>query len=90
LQNVLVTSRPLDPEMTEYLREYPDLKVVESNLDPELYRQFALPGQAEVGTSPRLYLVDPDQNLMMHYPAAHDQNQVLEDIKKLMKLSQIG
>jgi hypothetical protein len=26
----------------------------------------------------------------MHYPAENDQNRVLEDIKKLLKLSQIG
>lgn len=90
LQNVLVTTRPLSAEMTEYLRAFPNLKVLESNRDPKLYRQFGLPGQDEVGTSPKLYLVDPDQNLMMHYPAEHDQNRVLEDIKKLMKLSQIG
>ena len=37
-----------------------------------------------------MYLVDPDQNLMMHYPAENDQYRVLEDIKKLLKLSQIG
>mgnify|MGYP001814415348 CR=1 FL=1 len=64
--------------------------MLESNLDPELYRQFRLPEQGEVGSSPKLYLVDPDQNLMMHYPAVIDQDRVLEDIKKLMKVSQIG
>lgn len=90
LQNVLVMARPLTPEMTEFLREYPDLKVVEGNRDPALYRQFDLPGQDQVGASPRLYLVDPDQNLMMYYPAENDQYRVLEDIKKLLKLSQIG
>ena len=90
LQNVLVTARPLDQEITEYLREFPNLKVLENNLDPELYRQFRLPEQGEAGSSPKLYLVDPDQNLMMHYPAVIDQDRVLEDIKKLLKVSQIG
>ena len=37
-----------------------------------------------------MYLVDPDDNLMMHYPPENDQNRVLEDLKRLMKLSQIG
>jgi hypothetical protein len=63
---------------------------VENYRDPALYRQFSLPDLGEVGSSPRLYLVDPDQNLMMYYPAEIDQNRVLEDIKKLLKLSQIG
>ncbi|MFT4650914.1 MAG: hypothetical protein ACI9AP_001086, partial [Flavobacteriales bacterium] len=32
----------------------------------------------------------PDQNYMMHYPAENDQHKILEDIRKLIKLSQIG
>ncbi len=90
LQNVLVSSRPLSEEMIVYLEGFPNLKVIEDNRDPELYRQFSLDGVGEVGSLPRLYLVDPEQNLMMHYPAENDQNRLLEDIKKLMKLSQIG
>ena len=43
-----------------------------------------------MGKEPRLYLVDPAQNLMMHYPAENDPDLILDDIKKLMKLSQIG
>ena len=90
LQNVLVSSRPLSEEMIVYLEGFPNLKVIEDNRDPALYRQFNLDGVGEVGSAPRLYLVDPEQNLMMHYPAENDQNRLLEDIKKLMKLSQIG
>jgi hypothetical protein len=90
LQNVLVSAQPLSEEMLIYLRDFPNLKVVQDYRDPALYRQFELPGMGEVGAVPRLYLVDPDQNLMMYYPAENDQNRVLEDIKKLLKLSQIG
>ncbi len=90
LQNVLITAQPLGEATKVYLREFPNLKVVEDNRDEALYDQFYLEGYGKVGATPRLYLVDPDQNLMMHYPAEHDQNGVLEDIKKLMKLSQIG
>ena len=90
LQNVLISAKPLSEEMDIYLREFPNLKVVENNRDPELYRQFRLQGLGEVGSTPMLYLVDPDQNLMMYYPAEIDQDRVLEDIKKLLKLSQIG
>lgn len=90
LQNVLVSGRPLSEATSVYLREFPNLKVIEDNRDPALYRQFELPGLGEVGSSPRLYLVDPAQNLMMHYPAENDHDRVLEDIKKLLKVSQIG
>lgn len=90
LQNVLISARPLSAETKIYLQEFPNLKVIEDNRDPALYEQFYLDGLGDVGSAPRLYLVDPDQNLMMHYPAQTDQNRMLEDIKKLMKLSQIG
>jgi hypothetical protein len=90
LQNVLVTAQPLSEEMQVYLTGFPNLKVVQDNRDSDLYRQFELPGEGEVGSTPKLYLVDPAQNLMMHYPAESDQNRILGDIKKLLKLSQIG
>ena len=90
LQNVLISAQPLDEKMQVYLKEFPNLKVVTDYRDPALYRQFELPGMSEVGSTPKMYLVDPDQNLMMHYPAENDQNGMLEDIKKLLKLSQIG
>jgi len=90
LQNVLITSRPLSEEQQVFLREYPNLVVIENNRDRSFYQQFSLEGYGDVGSSPKMYLVDPDQNLMMHYPPESDQNRMLEDIKKLMKLSQIG
>jgi hypothetical protein len=64
--------------------------VIENNQDERLYKQFRLPGYEQVGKSAKMYLVDPDQNLMMHYPDENQENRVLEDIRKLMKLSQIG
>ncbi|MEM7563033.1 MAG: hypothetical protein AAF353_08290 [Pseudomonadota bacterium] len=90
LQNVLVSSEPLDSEMQDILREYPDLIVIAPYLENNLFDQFQLTGQNPVGSSAKMYLVDPDRNFMMHYPAENDQNRVLEDLRKLMKLSQIG
>jgi hypothetical protein len=90
LQNVLITAQPLDEKMKIYLQKFPNLKVIVKNRDPALYEQFYLQGLDEVGSVPIIYLVDPDQNLMMYFPAENDQAQVLKDIKKLMKLSQIG
>ncbi len=90
LQNVLISAQALSDATKAYLREYPDLKVIENYREPGLYQQFYLQGYDPVGSTSKMYLVDPDQNLMMHYPAQNDQNRMLEDIKKLMKLSQIG
>ena len=90
LQNVLISAQPVSDELSKFLNEYPDLVVIENNQDERLYGQFRLQGFDQVGNAAKLYLVDPDQNLMMHYPAANDQNRILEDIRKLMKLSQIG
>jgi hypothetical protein len=90
LQNVLITARPLSETMMVYLKEFPNLKVVQDYRNADFYRQFHLEGFGEVGATPKMYLVDPDQNLMMHYSAESEQNGMLEDIKKLLKLSQIG
>lgn len=90
LQNLFVSARPLSEKTRVFLAEYPNLIVIENYREAELNNQFQLQGLERVGESERLYLVDPDQNFMMHYPADNDQNRVLEDIKKLMKLSRIG
>ncbi len=90
LQNVLISARSLDAKTGTYLQGFPNLVVIENYRDEKLYRQFRLPGLEPVGDVPRMYLVDPDQNLMMYYPVENDQHRVLEDIRKLMNLSQIG
>jgi len=90
MQNILILGGPLTDSLREFLRDYPDLAVIEGYRDPRLRAQFAIDGEAAVGDSPKIYLVDPDNNLMMHYPAKYDENRVLDDIKRLMKLSQIG
>lgn len=39
---------------------------------------------------PGIYIVDPIGNLVFHYPLADAGKPVLEDLKKLLKVSQIG
>ena len=90
LQNVLITSVPLDAAMIEFIKEYPDLLVIEDFLDESLFAQFSTGDDQRTGDDALLYLVDPDQNYLMYYPAANDEHRILEDIRKLMKLSQIG
>ena len=89
LQNVLVIAEPLNAEMSSLLADYPNLIVIE-NSSESLYSQFLASGVESIGSTPQLYLVDPDKNYMMYYPAQIDHYRVLDDIKKLLKLSQIG
>lgn len=89
LQNVLVMTGVVDSALNSFLVEYPDLVVI-ANSNQMLESQFQNPDVEQVGSTPRLYLVDPDNNYMMYYPAEIDHYRVLDDIKKLLKLSQIG
>ena len=89
LQNVLVMTGVVDSVLNLFLVEYPDLVVI-PNSNQMLESQLQNPDVEQVGLTPRLYLVDPDNNYMMYYPVEIDHYRVLDDIKKLMKLSQIG
>ena len=89
LQNVLISAQPVGDKLDVFLREYPNFIVVDNASAAALFPLFELDG-IRVGAEPKMYLVDPDKNWMMHYPAAAEHDRVLEDIKKLMKLSQIG
>ena len=90
LQNVLITSVAIDETMSEFLKEYPDLVVIEGFRNESLFGQFVTNVGERAGNDARLFLVDPDQNYMMYYPADNDEHRILEDLRKLMKLSKIG
>jgi hypothetical protein len=68
-------------------REHPGLLVVNA-AGPEaaaLVREFPAADREHT-----LYVVDPLGNLMMSYDARQDPRGLLEDLKKLLRLSQIG
>ncbi|MBW0148163.1 hypothetical protein KXD86_11655 [Marinobacter sp. CAU 1620] len=48
------------------------------------------PAGIDPEAEPRILLVDPFGNLMMHYGADNTGKQMLEDLKHLLKISQIG
>jgi hypothetical protein len=61
---------------------YPRLRLLE--LDAERYRQQpALDGA-------QLWIVDPHGNLVLRYGAGSNGKQILEDLRHLLKISQIG
>ena len=90
LRNILVLSGPIDSDLKALLEEYPDFLVIEGQSAENFANQFQLPEIDQVGAKAHSYLVDPDRNLMMFYEPVYDEYRVLEDIKKLMKVSQIG
>ena len=68
-------------------REHPGLKVLDAT-DPAaaaLVREFPDQGRANC-----VYIVDPLGNLMMSYDARQNPHGLLEDLKKLLRLSHIG
>lgn len=48
------------------------------------------PAGVDPEAEPRILLVDPFGNMMMHYGADNTGKQMLEDLKHLLKISQIG
>jgi hypothetical protein len=47
-------------------------------------------GASSGGQAPRVYLIDPLGNLMMSYAAEAKPKGMLEDMKRLLRLSSIG
>jgi hypothetical protein len=68
-------------------REYPGLTLLDARAPAgaALLREF--PGEGRAHT---LFVVDPLGNLMMSYDARQDPHGLLEDLKKLLRLSHIG
>lgn len=61
---------------------------VDTPAGEELLRTF--PGEHSAATAGRIYLVDPLGNLMMGYAPAAPAKGMIEDLKRLLKLSHIG
>jgi hypothetical protein len=43
-----------------------------------------------IGDADRIYLLDPNGNVMMRWPAHPDMKRMLKDLERLLKASQIG
>jgi hypothetical protein len=76
----------------QFLRQqHPDLITIRASAaDAPLLA--LLPGRedASAGRGPRVYLIDPLGNLMMSYAADAKAKGMLEDMKRLLRLSSIG
>jgi cytochrome oxidase Cu insertion factor (SCO1/SenC/PrrC family) len=75
----------------EYLqREHPGL--ITANADDPAGRELlaSFPDSDRVGALGRIYVVDPLGNLMMSYAPDAPRRGLLDDMKKLLKLSHVG
>lgn len=80
----LALSGPLAADYDEQLkREYPQL--ARYRLDAQNYAKAVPAGQGA-----RLWIVDPHGNLVLHYDAKTKGKEILNDLRLLLKLSQIG
>ena len=86
----LVTGRCCDRAFLA--QEHPDLVValVEAAESATLLEPFPVYGGVPVADAGRIYLVDPLGNLLMSYSAAAPDKALLQDVKKLLRLSHIG
>ncbi|HEX3912193.1 MAG TPA: hypothetical protein VHW71_01690 [Steroidobacteraceae bacterium] len=69
--------------------DHPDLLMIRSSPADAALRAL-LPMGAGAENSQRVYLIDPLGNLMMFYPADSKPKGMLEDLKRLLRLSSIG
>ena len=91
VQRLLVLGEQLPQEQRETLQtEHPDLQVLQvADRDSSVFlQQFSAAGYAVGGAV--FFLIDPLGNLMMAYDPAVAASGVLKDLRKLLKISQVG
>jgi hypothetical protein len=82
--HALAVSEALPVELADKLaREYPQLQRYQ--LDVETYTRLV-----PEGSGAQLWIVDPHGNLVLRYPGGVNGKHVLEDLRRLLKLSNIG
>lgn len=76
----------------KFLRaQHPDLIIVRATPDAErLLALLRMSANDDPATADRIYLIDPLGNVMMFYAAGAPPKGMLEDLKRLLGLSQVG
>lgn len=82
--HALASAQPVAHEYEQRLqREYPQLQ--RYSLDAAIYA-----ANPDVPAGAQLWIVDPHGNLVLRYDAKSDGKAILDDLKYLLKISQIG
>lgn len=82
----------VDELQTRFTREHPDLKLLVAE-GAEVYainRQFSADGRNPLNNAYDIYLLDPNGNWLMYYTPTVPAKGMLKDLKKLLRLSNIG
>jgi cytochrome oxidase Cu insertion factor (SCO1/SenC/PrrC family) len=90
VQRVFVAAAPCCDE--GFLRDtHPDLVTVRDDAAAApLIAELSAPNSTSADTAGRVYVIDPLGNLMMYYPPDAKPKGMLEDLKRLLRLSHIG
>lgn len=91
IQRVLLL--PAARSDSDYFREdHPDLMVLDMSKPDAggFIEQFELDDGVLPGEGGRLYIVDPLGNLMMYFLPGFDPDDFMDDMKRLLRVSQIG
>jgi cytochrome oxidase Cu insertion factor (SCO1/SenC/PrrC family) len=94
LRRLYVATDRSDLEALQALqaREHPDLvlAVAEGAEVYALERQFSIDGRSPLRNAGDIYLLDPHGNWLMYYTPEDPPKDLLKDLKKLLRLSNIG
>jgi cytochrome oxidase Cu insertion factor (SCO1/SenC/PrrC family) len=71
-----------DHERVDILQPQEDIAKLKNAFDSQSQKEFVI--------NEKIYLVDPNGNLFMYYPSSTNPMNILKDIKKVLKASQIG
>ena len=79
-------------ELSSLLANYKGQQVINTNsIDTDiLLKKFRIEGVKDLPRSQRIYISDPQGNLMMSYPPDINPKGILKDLKKLLRTSRIG
>jgi cytochrome oxidase Cu insertion factor (SCO1/SenC/PrrC family) len=72
----------------DQLADYPELMQVELAAGKAL--PDSLPGSANLAESYQIYVIDPNGNVILRYDNGNSGEDLLDDLKKLLRLSNIG
>ncbi|MCP1727946.1 hypothetical protein J2T60_001946 [Natronospira proteinivora] len=91
VQRVLLTPEN-DAQLEFFREEHADLTVfpIDHPAAEAFLEQFELEDGQVPAESGRLYIVDPLDNLMMYFPPGFDPDDFMDDMRRLLRASQIG
>lgn len=88
----IVNADKFDADHSAMAESYPRLVFLKGDKKQRdmLLPKFSVGKEHKVGDDDRLYLLDPAGVLLMHYPSGFKDLGLMEDLKHLLKWSQIG